>query len=658
MILFLHDEGRGLFTRLAKTMADLCDGETVTRAELATRDLTDVSAIVAVWWRAAEPLLLRKDAKHVKLIVRVCDHRSWRLGQLWPNIVARSSAIFATSETLAAELRAAGYKEAFALPNGVDCDHFTPARNPGSNEQLTLAWVADGTVRVKRRDVAEEARHLLRPHGVHIEILNSAVSSVPYESMPQWYAKADAVLCTSESEGTPNPIMEGCACGLPFISTRVGVVPEIYEATKGGVLLPDNCTANDIVSAALRLKSRRSRLPDMGRANRQHMVDKWQWSIDALLPHLSGLPEQPAQPANTYRLPDDYQEPQPGQLRVLAVATQAPGWGGAATGWYELIKAMRAQGAWVVGMFIHPWGHKTTLDLGPDPDSIGGIIAATPPKGRAKIQVDGTFDIVVAKSHRAPVQIATSAPLVYVSSSIEAASMGEVHELDGRDLFPAGGNALQAIKAADAVICHSSLDRPHYDKLAPELATKVRPGFLPLADVTTGTHADAGRPYKDRAFDLCFIASQWSRSVKNPELLCAICEAYPDKRIAVAGLGFQSNNPKHEAIGLIDHEEIFRLLGHSKVLVIPSHYDSAPGVYAEAIACGCNVVVGPNVGNCEGHPKELMAKAAQPGAFKKCIDAALRKRKQQKYRTIDPASVACKFVDELRAIVAEAVPCE
>jgi hypothetical protein len=493
MILFLHDEGRGLFTRLAKTMADLCDGETVTRAELATRDLTDVSAIVAVWWRAAEPLLLRKDARHVKLIVRVCDHRSWRLGQLWPNIVARSSAIFATSETLAAELRAAGHKEAFALPNGVDCDHFTPARNPGSNEQLTLAWVADGTVRVKRRDVAEEARHLLKPHGIHIEILNSAVSSVPYESMPQWYAKADAVLCTSESEGTPNPIMEGCACGLPFISTRVGVVPEIHSATGGGVLLPDNCTANDIVAAALRLKSRRSRLPDMGRANRQHMVDKWQWSIDRLLPHLSGLPEQPAQPANTYRLPDDYPEPEPGQLRVLAVATQAPGWGGAATGWYELIKETRAQGAWVVGMFIHPWGHKTALDLGPDPDSIGGIIAATPPKGRAKIQVDGTFDIVAAKSHRAPVQIATSAPLVYVSSSIEAASIGEVHELDGRDLFPEGSNALQAIKAADAVICHSSLDRPHYDKLAPELAKKVRPGFLPLADVTTGTHANTNR---------------------------------------------------------------------------------------------------------------------------------------------------------------------
>lgn len=651
MILFLHDEGRGVFSRISRTMADLCNGETVTRAELATRDLAEVSAVVAVWWRAAEPLLHRKDAAHVRLIVRVCDHRSWKLGQLWPSVVARSSAIFATSEPLAKELRAAGHEAAFALPNGVDSDHFVPIRNPGSNEEVGIGWVGDGTVRVKRRDIAEEARHLLKPHGIRLEILNSGVTTVPHEDMPEWYAKHDVVLCTSECEGTPNPIMEACACGLPFISTRVGVVPEIHAATGGGLLLPDNPTANDVVDAALRLKSRRSRLPDMGRANHEHMANAWQWDLSPLLPHLDAQPT--LRLGNTYDVPEDYPAPEPGQLRVLAVSTQAPGWGGAATGWYELIKAMREAGAWVVGVFVHPWDHKTSLDLSPDPDKIGGIIGAVPPKGQGKIKVDAPVDVVIAKNHDAPMIVSASAPVVYVSSSLGEVSRGDDHRIEGRDLFPKGSPTLKAIKACDAVVCHSSLDRPHYDKLEPELAAKVRPGHWPLSDITTGTHAHEGKPYKDRKYDLAFIASSWARRVKNSALLCALCKAYPDKRIAVAGLGFESDNPMHEALGLIGHAQIFALLGNTRTLVIPSHYDSAPGIYAEAVACGCNVVVGPQVGNTERHPPKLRAKATQPGAFKVAVGAALRKRTRGKYRTIDPPALACSFVDELRAILQE-----
>ncbi len=40
--------------------------------------------------------------------------------------------------------------------------------------------------------------------------------------MVAWYQGLDAYLCTSYSEGTPAPILEAAACGLPVISTDVG----------------------------------------------------------------------------------------------------------------------------------------------------------------------------------------------------------------------------------------------------------------------------------------------------------------------------------------------------------------------------------------------------------------------------------------------------
>ena len=61
---------------------------------------------------------------------------------------------------------------------------------------------------------------------------------VTFGDMPEWYSHIDVLICASESEGTPNPVLEALACGVPVISTHVGI-PVIAS---GGAGTPEHLT--------------------------------------------------------------------------------------------------------------------------------------------------------------------------------------------------------------------------------------------------------------------------------------------------------------------------------------------------------------------------------------------------------------------------------
>ena len=44
--------------------------------------------------------------------------------------------------------------------------------------------------------------------------------------MPEYYSNIDVCVCASIHEGTPLPILEAMSCGVPIISTDVGIVSE------------------------------------------------------------------------------------------------------------------------------------------------------------------------------------------------------------------------------------------------------------------------------------------------------------------------------------------------------------------------------------------------------------------------------------------------
>lgn len=62
---------------------------------------------------------------------------------------------------------------------------------------------------------------------IQIELADSSKKIIPNHQMQDYYNKIDIYLCASIVEGTPKPLLEAMACGVPVITTDVGVAKEV-----------------------------------------------------------------------------------------------------------------------------------------------------------------------------------------------------------------------------------------------------------------------------------------------------------------------------------------------------------------------------------------------------------------------------------------------
>ena len=63
------------------------------------------------------------------------------------------------------------------------------------------------------------------------------VGFLPLKDLPLWMNAADIFVLSSLSEGNPTVMFEALGCGLPFVGTRVGGVPDIITSDKYGLLV-------------------------------------------------------------------------------------------------------------------------------------------------------------------------------------------------------------------------------------------------------------------------------------------------------------------------------------------------------------------------------------------------------------------------------------
>lgn len=73
--------------------------------------------------------------------------------------------------------------------------------------------------------------------------------SIPLEKLPNWYRAADVFVLPSRSEGVPNVLLEASGCNTPWVSTRVGGIPEIEPLGVNRIVSPESI---DELSGAIR----------------------------------------------------------------------------------------------------------------------------------------------------------------------------------------------------------------------------------------------------------------------------------------------------------------------------------------------------------------------------------------------------------------------
>ena len=133
-------------------------------------------------------------------------------------------------------------KPLMVIHDGVDLEKFTPQHLERfkniEKRSIVLGWAGNSKFTDSENDedlkglrkIIIPAIQELKNEGYNItqNFADRNIKQIPYEQMPKYYNEIDIYLCASKTEGTPEPILEAMACGVPIISTDVGIACEAF----------------------------------------------------------------------------------------------------------------------------------------------------------------------------------------------------------------------------------------------------------------------------------------------------------------------------------------------------------------------------------------------------------------------------------------------
>jgi MoaA/NifB/PqqE/SkfB family radical SAM enzyme/GT2 family glycosyltransferase len=185
-----------------------------------------------------------------------------------------------------------GYPRPLAvLSDGVDLTLFKPKNLERLEEigsrPLRLGWVGHSGWASTLEDfkgvntIFLPSIEQLKAEGLSIEgrLADRKERFIPHRQMPDYYAGIDVLVCTSKIEGTPNPVLEAMACGVPVITTDVGVVPQLLGPKQKEFVLPER-SIEALKDAIRRLVAEPKQLTALSGENLES-IKTWDWSQKA-----------------------------------------------------------------------------------------------------------------------------------------------------------------------------------------------------------------------------------------------------------------------------------------------------------------------------------------------------------------------------------------
>ncbi|MDO5620273.1 MAG: glycosyltransferase [Paracoccus sp. (in: a-proteobacteria)] len=95
------------------------------------------------------------------------------------------------------------------------------------------------------------------------------------DEMVDYYGEIDVLVCSSSHEGTPNPVLEAMASGLPFVSTDVGLVREVSGESQHQFILSER-NVDAMADALERLLESPETRDELACENLKH-IEEWSW---------------------------------------------------------------------------------------------------------------------------------------------------------------------------------------------------------------------------------------------------------------------------------------------------------------------------------------------------------------------------------------------
>ena len=207
-------------------------------------------------------------------------------------ILPKYDAITCTSKILYKELTERKMnKNIYLCQNGVDETIFTPGKKTQDLDKFVVGWMGQPT-KGTLADDAHGYQHILLPLIESLKdvkeikfnvIAKTFKTASPHSTMPAWYRELDLFIHTGYSTGTPNPLFEAQACGIPGISTAIGAAPELLNAFNG-LLVPRYHNAQEAKERVKLIgeqicywRYHRKNLEVMSENARRIIVSDWTW---------------------------------------------------------------------------------------------------------------------------------------------------------------------------------------------------------------------------------------------------------------------------------------------------------------------------------------------------------------------------------------------
>ena len=246
--------------------------------------LRPLNAIAALWRqlrRERPPLLhlctsfpnvwgrLLGKLTGVPAVVASCRGQGNVAGQHERFLWRLAEAHVCNARSIRQELLALGAPEdrVFFVPNGVDTEFFCPAPAPVTAPEIVcvgrLVPEKDHTSLLAALALVRQSLPAVRLHVVGDGPLLAQTQALAHDlglgeavvfhgssaRVREHLHQARLVVLASVSEGMPNVLLEGMACALPVVGTRVGGIPDLVEHGRQGLLVPPR--APEALAAAL-----------------------------------------------------------------------------------------------------------------------------------------------------------------------------------------------------------------------------------------------------------------------------------------------------------------------------------------------------------------------------------------------------------------------
>ena len=298
---------------------------------------------------------------------------------------------------------------------------------------------------------------------------------------------------------------------------------------------------------------------------------------------------------------------------IVISSTQYPGYGGAATNAYQLIKYFRKNNNNVFGAFFH-----NDLSVNYDPDNIGGVYLYPYKYDKNKIKIDAfnylneNPDICLVKNYLAPqfCKDIFNCYTVYLVSGINHFRLFFPNKTSTEVLeknFIINNNFEPEIitnTLADKIILNSNLTKQLFIKIYPQFVNKI------ANKIVDTTFAIQKHELKNKIYDIIICCSILTRKDKNNLFLIDVLN---DKRLdkfnkIIIGSDNKLYNsiPNSLVLDIQLHYNSIDYLNKSKILLFPSLFDSNSNTVREAAFHNCMPIITRNIGFYELFPSYLI----------------------------------------------------